>query len=157
MPFRSSLIVRKQLDQLRRTGEPSPAKVSEYLDLIDREKAKGFHMAEGSFTETMRKELWRWMKTNYGSSLHPLTFEYKLSRKKKVVIVGERPFIRHTPLYGKGVRGFLLVITILSVDGVPYVGMRRTTLAWSRIIGKERFLSLPSSSMEVSCEQTTSS
>ncbi len=142
MPFRQSSD-RKLLEKQRRTGEPSPA-FDDYLVYSGLgEFSGGYGKAHGSFTEKLRLSLWTWLKENYGSSLHPLTFEYKLYRRKTIHVVGTYPWVKHLPTYGKGKKGFVLDITVESIDGLRYRGLgKRVYFAWDRIIGKERFLAL---------------
>ena len=139
MPFRQSPD-RKLLDLQRRTGEPSPAIRREEIWNYPEDYGK----ASGSFTQSMRMSLWEWMKEKYGSRLHPLTFEYRLHRKKVITVVGKLPYIKHIPDYGHGKKGFVLAINIMSIDGILYRGPGMQHFAWDRIIGKESFLALPS-------------
>lgn len=93
----------------RRTSEPSPAS-SFYPD--------GWGKSAGSYTQAMREALYKWMNENLGSGYGvPLTFDYRLSRKRTVTVVAERPFIKHHPGYGR--RGFVIIFQkVLSIDGV---------------------------------------
>lgn len=143
MPFRQNRD-RKLLKKKRRTGEPSPA----FDDLLVYsglgEFGGGYGKARGSYTEKLRRSLWSWMEETYGNPMHPLTFEYRLYRRKRINVVGTYPFIKHEPAYGNGKKGFVLILTVESIDGIPYRGLgRRAYFAWDRIIGKEMFLALP--------------
>lgn len=62
--------------------------------------------------------LYKWMNENLGSTYGiPLTFNYRLSRKRTVTIVAKHPFIKHHPGYGR--RGFTIIFReVLSIDGV---------------------------------------
>lgn len=142
MPFRT-LHSRKLLTTQRRTGEPSPA-IYQYDWYPD-----GHGKASGSYTEKMRQSLWAWMEAKYGSAVYPLTFEYKLYRKRTVTVVGTFPTIRHYPYYGKGKKGFILELSVRSIDGIPCRMMlpKRTQFAWDRVVGKDMFLALPAPSV----------
>ena len=77
--------------------------------------------------------------------MFPITFEYKLYRHKKILVVGQRPIIRHNPSYGRGRKGFVLELSVASIDGVPvraFVG-NPIKFAWDRIIAKENLPALP--------------
>jgi len=142
MPFRQAKPDRKHLDLERRTGEPSLSSVWEYPE--------GYGKAKDSYTQAMRIALQRWMKAKLGSSSMPLTFEYKLYRKRNILVTGIFPFIKHIPSYGSGKKGFILQMTVQSIDGIPYKGFgSRVWFAWDRIIGKEKMLALPSPKMKL--------
>lgn len=141
MPFRhADEHERNLLEQNRRTGEPSLADILQYCG-ARMEAGRG--KARGSHTEKMRHSLWTWTNTRYGNCSTPLTFDYKLHRHKIITITGNLPYLRHLPCYGKGKRGFILEITILSIDGIPHIGARRVLLAWNRILSHERIFALP--------------
>lgn len=129
------------LDQRRRGSEPSPAIIIHGYEGFHE---PGYGMAEGSYTESMRKALWAWMEVKYGTMFHPLTFDYKLHRRQIISVIGSYPYIKHLPDFGRGKRGFLLELTIDSVNGVAFGGpFRRQYFAWNRIVGRDRFLALP--------------
>jgi len=137
MPFR---VHREPISSQGRTGEPSPATAyREYLDYYERE---GNDKAEGSYTEKLREALREWMKVNLGSTLSPLTFEYRLSRHRIVLVTGNGPYISHDPRIGSGGRGFTLHLAkVLSMDGVPMDKETRffaqiTGFALNRIVGR---------------------
>lgn len=145
MPFRRSRSERKLLHQDRRTGEPSPAlpiipiSHDEWFEKRD----SGYGKASGSYTEKLRIALSDWMKKEYGTEFHDLTFTYKLYRHKIVMITGSHPYIRHDPNWGKGLRGFQLVIHIKSIDGVQYRGFQRpAVLAFDRIVARQKIFLL---------------
>lgn len=148
MPFRQAKPVRKLIESHKRTGEPFPVKL---LDLLDESAKKGHGKALGSYTESMREALWKWMELNIGSSIGPIMFEYRLSRKKVVTVIGTFPYIKHNPIYGRGKRGFALLLHTDSIDGVQYRGwdIRHTAYAWDRIIGKEKIYALPANLKEI--------
>jgi hypothetical protein len=133
MPFRRDKAVVKLYEQQRRAGEPSP-----FTD-----SASG--MAEGSYTEKMRKALIEWSDANLvgGWIGGDLTFEYKLYRHKIVTVIATLPVIRHHPFYGHGKRGFILMCHVKSIDGLPVKSPWKNVFVWDRIVAKERFLSLP--------------
>ncbi len=112
MPFRHWDLCNLQ----RRTGEPSPATPLErYQGYF---KDVGWGKAKGSYTEAMRKAFDKWRDENLGSPYSPITFQYRLSRKKIITVNAQGIYIKHYPGYGK--RGFVLVVTsVLSIDGVP--------------------------------------
>lgn len=134
MPFRLDKEVRDLLLQQRRTGEPSLAFA---FPLFADQRSKGRGKAKGSFTEKIRDEFAKWTRGNLITSSVPLTFDYKLSRHKVVTISGNCPYISHNPILGKGRKGFSLRLMILSINGIPYRGMRENSFAVSRIIGHD--------------------
>lgn len=129
MPFRHE----EPFNSERRTGEPSPAPWY----------PPGYGKSEGSFTRQLQGALIAWMKTNYGTAYHSLTFEYRLYRHRIVAVVGYHPAILHLPSWGNGVRGFVLEVNVSGIDGVQWHGLgRRQRFAWNRIVGKDRILAL---------------
>lgn len=133
MPFR----MRKPLESERRTGEPSPTLTSWYPE--------GYGKARGSFTKKMRDALYAWMEANgFSYYSEPLTFEYRLYRHRNVTVTGLYPYIKHSPSYGRGKKGFILQLSVLSIDGVPcrFLFGRRAHFAWDRIIGRDKLLAL---------------
>ncbi len=142
MPFRQAKLDRKHLDSERRTGEPSLSSVWEYPE--------GYGKAKGSYKQAMRMALQEWMKAKFGSYSMPLTFEYKLYRKRNIVVTGTFPYIKHIPSYGRGKKGFILQMTVQFIDGIPYKGFgSRVWFAWDRIIGREKLLTLSSPKLEL--------
>ena len=144
MPFRQSKAVRELLTQYRRGGEPSPAlydRIALY-DSICSLRDGGQGKSQGSFTRRLNEALQSWLKER-GSVREPISFSYRLSRHRRVTITGTQPHISHNPLNSSGRKGFILNITIGSIDGIAHKGMRRVQLAWDRIEGRERLLGLP--------------
>lgn len=136
MPFRRTESGRNHLDSQRRTGEPSPSIWHYHPD--------GYWKTHGPHTEKLRLALWEWMKEKLGSIFVPLTFEYRLSRHQTVTLTGRGPYIKHLPSWGKGLRGLVLELNILSIDGIPFKGYgKRSHLAWNRILGRDKLLLLP--------------
>ena len=120
MPFRMSRRLRAEpLEQQGRGGEPSLARFRRMLDIMRGydESARG-HGA-GSFTEGIREAMKDWLKAQ-GMDWHSqITFEYQLSRHKRITVSLTRPRIYHRPVRGAGSKGFMLDGTILSIDGLP--------------------------------------
>ncbi|KKM96760.1 hypothetical protein LCGC14_1174970 [marine sediment metagenome] len=151
MPFRRSQTYKECLDHQRRTGEPSPAPAhiqDWHAQLIIHQEwdKRGHGKARGSFTEALRLALRDWVKEKYGSIWNPITFQYKLSRKRIITVRGTAPWIRHNPIWGKGKKGFTLGLTVDSIDGLPYSGFGKyVDFAWDRIIGtmRDEMLALP--------------
>jgi len=140
MPFRLSDEYRKLLEQQKRTGEPFPTYT---VSTTIREASHG--KSYRSFTENMRNSLYSWMEKNTGSIHGEIQFDYKLSRHKVIHVIGERPYLKHDKLHGRGYRGFILELVVRSIDGIPcktLVG-RRTWFSWDRIRGREKLLLLP--------------
>ena len=140
MPFRLSKEYRNLLDQHKRTGEPFPAF---YAVGEIRDKAHG--KADGSFTKSMRSALEEWIKAQTGLPQGQIQFDYKLYRHKIVHVAGYNAYLRHDHLRGIGLKGFVLELTVLSIDGIPYMGLDRrgAGFAWNRIIGRDKILMLP--------------
>jgi hypothetical protein len=135
-------VCRELLEQYRRTGEPSLA--LQYLRLGWGENDTGWGKAKGSYTELLRSSFFEWLEEKNGGWAAPLTFEYRLSRKKYITVVGVYPYILHDPNYGSGKKGFVLRLQVISMDGLPYRGIGRFVwFAWDRIVGKEKMLALP--------------
>lgn len=132
MPFRWAKPVRDLLGQKRRTGEPSPALA---LTMLVFKYDRGHGKAKGSFTEKLRQAFREWQK---GRAYQPITFEYRLSRKRRVTITGDSAYIKHDPCRGRGYKGFTLDIHVMSINGIRYRGPSRQPLALDRVIGRER-------------------
>lgn len=151
MPFRRDKNTRPEtLEQQGRTGEPSPAPSIQSQgrrDIWGEPLPKGYGMAEGSFTEKLRLALIEWVKNKYGSIYAPITFQYRLSRKKIITVTGNHPFIVHYKDLGRGSKGFFLRVRIISIEGVPPAGFVKyqNLFACNRIIGHEtmQLLALP--------------
>lgn len=137
MPSRQSQTVRDLIEQQERTGEPFLAFIRAYSTLADQGRGK----AHGSFTERVRDAFYEW-KQAHGGWLVPISFRYKLSRKRTVEVVGCGAYIRHNPLAGSGSKGFMLILSdVHSIDGVaPSRINRRCVFAWNRIIGQHEWL-----------------
>ena len=146
MPFRSKKhnALTRTLHSQQRTGEPFPPSSNRWGWNFP--KPDGYGKAAGSYTYEMRKQLALWMEERLGSWTMPLTFEYKLSRHKKVIVTGSHPYIKHNP----GI-GFTLMLSHTSIDGLPtkfWFG-NRVAFAWNRIVAKERFLSLSEGTKQI--------
>jgi len=140
MPFRSSSrrLSRNRLDRYRRTGEPSPSS-----------RPESYGRAAGSATEVFRGALKLWLRENFGSTSSPINFQYKLYRHKIINVTGRFPYIVHNPNRGAGLKGFQMILTVLSVDGLPvklWPYKDRAYFAVNRIIGREKMFLLPEKS-----------
>jgi len=144
MPFRQAKAVRKLLENHRRTGEPSPVIFSKVWLELNNLSNQGHGKAKGSFTEKLRKSLRDWQQQKGGTWASQLTFDYKLHRHKIIKVTGYYPYIAHLPAYGKGMKGFVLRLSNISIDGIMYKGAGAVYFAWNRIIGREKLLALPS-------------
>jgi len=134
MPFRMDHNARPETYvQQGRTGEPSPASRRRRVYNSDLHPA-GYGRAEGSFTEKMRNALSEWMKVNYGNTMGPVTFQYRLSRKKVITVTGVYPVIRHWKGMGRGSKGFYLRLYTTSIDGVV-PSFSRNAFALNKIVG----------------------
>lgn len=120
----------------------------------------GHGRAEGSYTEEIRKALVQWMKEKIGSGLEPVTFQYRLYRRKIVTVTVAYPTIFHHPEHGNGSKGFVLAARVLSVDGAPLTRLGRMLVrefAMNRIVGREsikELLSLPEPSLSAGSRDT---
>ena len=147
MPFRTNRkIGAETFEHKGRTGEPSPATFIQVWRSIWTFREAGNGKSRGSFTESLRKTLAVWLKENLGNFRGPVTFQYRLSRKKVILVTMAYPTIYHRKHYGEGSKGFVLAGRVLSVDGVPPDRWNlRADFALSRIIGQHpiRILALP--------------
>lgn len=128
------------LDQQGRGGEPSLAvRLKASWDYYTRLREESRGKAEGSFTQAVRSEFHAWMRRN-GLDWHSqITFEYKWSRHRIVLVVMDMPYIIHDKLAGDGSKGFLLLGNVLSIDGAqPASWQRRGVFAMTRIQGRFR-------------------
>lgn len=130
MPFRRTKERTETLSIRPRTGEPCPAPYYAWL------YPPGYGKAKGSYTEKIRQELWKWMDEKNGGWANPVTFYYRLSRKKVIIVTGYYPFIRHTPG-----RGFELLISQPYIDGIKCRGLA-TIYNIKRIIRKQTIAGL---------------
>jgi len=134
MPFRMDHNSRPETyEQQGRTGEPSPAS-RRRRNFNPAFHPAGYGRAEGSFTERMRDALDEWMKANYGNTMGPITFQYRLSRKKVITVTGMYPVIQHWKEMGRGSKGFRLRLYTTSIDGVV-PGSPRNVFALNKIVG----------------------
>jgi hypothetical protein len=140
MPFRLCKEVRELLREKRRTGEPSPANNRLELYQFMMKLREGSHQkAEGTYTEKLRQGLWEWC-SRFGGII---TFEYRLSRHRIITVSGRGPIVYHDWVRGRGSKGMMMDLGVISIDGLRPV-IRVQTFAWNRIIGRERFLALSS-------------
>ena len=140
MPFRLNRTTRPEpLEQQGRGGEPSLAIFVAQMDRANKLHEEGRGKAAGSFTEHLRREFVAWRKAKGWSWRTPLTFEYRLHRRRTVMVVLDMPHIRHNKLVGDGSKGFMLEGNILAIDGVqPEAYLRRYGFALTRIVGRFR-------------------
>lgn len=120
MPFRMSQKLRAEpLEQQGRGGEPSLARFRQMLDIMRANDASGRGKSAGSFTEGIREAMEAWLKAR-GLSWHSqITFEYRLSRHKRIMVTMRQARIYHRPMRGAGSKGFILEGVILSINGLP--------------------------------------
>ena len=140
MPFRLSRKLRAgPLEQQGRGGEPSLAnEFTWWLDLYQDNMKSGHGRGAGSFTEGIRTTMRDWLKARGLSWYSQITFEYRLSRHKKITVTMNRARIYHRPIRGAGSKGFMLDGVILSINGLP--PSRRNQLgefAMNKIIGHD--------------------
>ena len=136
-PRRLKPAERGLLESKERTGEPFPSWNSW-------EQEPGYGKAKGSYTEKLRRSLWDWMDSKGQTYLGNLTFDYRLSRKTVITVVGSYPYIKHNPYVGKGSKGMTLEISVSSINGSPVrlLFNKRQGFAWNRILAREAFLAI---------------
>lgn len=139
MPFRQNKRTWPEpLEQQGRTGEPSPASYRALLALwawFDTVRQQGDGMAEGSFTERARMALWAWMEKNGLNWYNPISFQYRLYRRRTISVTINHARIYHRRIRGDGSKGFVLEGRILSIDGAPPAYGKNGEFALTRIIG----------------------
>lgn len=91
----------------------------------------------GSFTEGIREALMAWLKAQGMDWYSQISFEYRLSRHKRITVSLTHPRIYHRPMRGAGSKGFMLDGLILSIDGLPPAHRNyHGEFAVNRIIGQ---------------------
>jgi len=138
IPSRQNRSVRLLSEQRRRTGEPS---LSAIIDSRTKQEIAGHGLSYGSYTEKMRSALLEWITDKFGSPYVPITFEYRLSRKKTIMVTAKVLFLYHDPNIGNGKRGFFIRVRVLSIDGI-LCDRVFGDFAWNRLIGHEKILQL---------------
>jgi hypothetical protein len=142
MPFRLIKELRPEpLEQQGRGREPSPALtmqnrwayVLEYWKRQNDFDVTGHGCSAGSYAVAMRQAFADWRKDKGIRYDDPITFEYRLSRRKIVTIAMINPRIMHKRKRGNGRKGFVLEGQILSIDGVRPTG-RWQELALNRVV-----------------------
>lgn len=146
MPFRrNARLWTEPLKQQGRGGEssladtrPWAAEVLHWMRWMDGIRAKGHGKSYGSFTEHVRQEFRAWQERNgLDAWSDPITFEYRLHRRQRVVVSIVHPAIFHRKIRGDGSKGFVLEGRILSIDGLPPARRYQTgEFALTRIIGR---------------------
>ncbi len=138
MPFRMSRRLRAEpLEQQGRGGEPSLAHFRWWMDVLRANDKAGRGKGADSFTEGIREAMKEWLASQGMNYYSQISFEYKLSRHRRITVTMTHPRIYHRPIRGAGAKGFILDGEILSIDGLrPDAGNRRGEFALSRIIGQ---------------------
>lgn len=143
IPFRlNRRLVTEPLEQQGRTGEPSPSNAHPYAKILrmwgwlDHIREQGHGQGPGSFTESVREAYKHWLKKNGLNHFSAITFEYRLHRRKRVMVTVSGCCIYHRRIRGDGSKGFTLEGLVQSIDGLPpahknFIG----EFALSRIIG----------------------
>lgn len=145
MPFRLIRQLRTEpLEQQARGREPCPspteppniyARILALWARIDAFDAPGKGRSEGSYTAAMRQALTDWCKENGIGYDDELTFEYRLFRRKRIMVAMKNPRIYHRRKYGNGSKGFVIEGDIISIDGMkPQFGSFGTHFSFNRII-----------------------
>lgn len=145
MPFRLNRRYRPSSEPIKQQGrgrEPSLAYlqyvVKEYWPMLDEVREQGHGKAVGSFTEKARMALFAWLEAQGLDFWHsPISFQYRMYRRKIVTVTLTRPMIFHRPLRGDGTKGFVLEGAVVSIDGqLPRRRYMRAEFVLTRIIGQ---------------------
>lgn len=139
MPFRLNRTSRPEpLEQQGRGGEPSRASLRYWLDWLEDMRRRAAGKAAGSFTEHARHELAAWMKQKGLDPWHsPVSFQYRLYRRRTVLVTITRPRIYHRRIRGDGSKGFVLEGLVQSIDGLsPACRNQFSEFALNRVIGQ---------------------
>lgn len=139
MPFRRDQNTRPEtLRRQGRTGEPSPATIRQKFSFWGERLPEGYGRAKGSFTENFRRALFEWMKGTCGNPYGPITFQYRLYRRKIITVTGISPQIFHYKKLGRGSKGFFIRLKILAIDGAPPAGFAKIQnfFALNKIVGQ---------------------
>ena len=138
MPFRQDHNTQSEtLQRQGRGGEPSPVSANQKFGPFGEILPEGYGRAKGSFTEKLRRALFEWMKDMYGNTYGPVTFQYRLYRKKTIMVTDTFPCIFHYKNLGRGSKGFFLKVNILSIDGAPPGGIAKYYIfALNKIVGQ---------------------
>ncbi len=142
MPFRLSREVQEILMQQGSTGETSPAnakdahfeKILAIYTAIGKIKESARGKAQGSFTQTMREEMYSRLKSSvYPNSTSPVVeFMYKISRHKVIHVRGRNPLLHHHGAKGRGSKGFVLYLRVVSINGRTPIA-KQMSFSWNRI------------------------
>lgn len=140
MPFRLNRRYRPEpIKQQGRGGEPSLAYVVRtWWPLLNKLHEQGYNKGAGSFTEHVRQELRAWLEAHgldhWGSQI---SFEYRLSRHKRIRVTLSNPRIFHRRLRGDGSKGFMLEGGLIAIDGrLPARRYQLGEFALTRIVGR---------------------
>jgi hypothetical protein len=137
MPFRQNRrLWPEPLEQQGRGGESSLAHFRRTLDFLREYTTSSQGKGPGSFTEGIREALKDWLKARGMDWYSQISFEYRLSRHKRITVNMTHPRIYHRPQRGDGSKGFVLDGIVLSIDGLlpphrTYYG----EFALNRIVG----------------------